>query len=218
MPQTRCHIHPLPLSCIPLYNIIQTFPSHLYIIYIYTLLPPQARWLSSPSLPSLFALLCGPILCFPAMPFLYETDLPFSSFSRISNPASSALSSTSARMGGNIAGTRQQQSRGNISVAQALEIARDSAEGAQDPTVIYILESALSDIWRRIQAHPGASFVVCHDPGGIRRLQLFPASLRRPRLSCRREETLLGPLASVEQRLKLLPWLGIPNRGSFSVP
>jgi hypothetical protein len=28
----------------------------------------------------------------------------------------------------------------------------------------------------------------------------------------------LGPLASVEQRLKLLPWLGIPNRGSFSVP
>lgn len=39
-------------------------------------------------------------------------------------------------------------------VIQALEVARDSPEGAQDPTVIHILETAIADIWRKIQARP----------------------------------------------------------------
>ncbi|OIW28855.1 hypothetical protein CONLIGDRAFT_633054 [Coniochaeta ligniaria NRRL 30616] len=39
-------------------------------------------------------------------------------------------------------------------VAQALETARDSDEGAHDPQVCSILEDALSRIWNKIQAQP----------------------------------------------------------------
>jgi hypothetical protein len=52
----------------------------------------------------------------------------------------------------NNGGTKQQQSPTLTSVAQALEIARDSAEGAQDETVQIILERTLEEIWTRIQA------------------------------------------------------------------
>ncbi|KAH8910996.1 hypothetical protein BR93DRAFT_964827 [Coniochaeta sp. PMI_546] len=39
-------------------------------------------------------------------------------------------------------------------VAQALETARESDEGARDPQVRSILENALRRIWNRIQAQP----------------------------------------------------------------
>lgn len=39
-------------------------------------------------------------------------------------------------------------------VVQALETARESEEGAQDPQVRSILESALSRVWAKIQARP----------------------------------------------------------------
>ena len=39
-------------------------------------------------------------------------------------------------------------------VAQALETARDSEEGAQDPQVCSILEDAVSRLWNKIQAQP----------------------------------------------------------------
>ncbi|KAJ9164733.1 hypothetical protein NKR19_g1140 [Coniochaeta hoffmannii] len=39
-------------------------------------------------------------------------------------------------------------------VAQALETARESEEGAQDAQVCTILDDALSRIWIKIQAHP----------------------------------------------------------------
>lgn len=39
-------------------------------------------------------------------------------------------------------------------VAEALEIARDSPDGARDPVVSGILESALSQIWDRVMASP----------------------------------------------------------------
>lgn len=39
-------------------------------------------------------------------------------------------------------------------VAEALEIARDSPDGARDPVVSGILESALSQIWDRVMARP----------------------------------------------------------------
>jgi len=48
------------------------------------------------------------------------------------------------------------------SVTQALEIARDSSEGAQDPTVKQILETALTEIWSRIQAQP-SSYVMSRE-------------------------------------------------------
>jgi hypothetical protein len=41
-------------------------------------------------------------------------------------------------------------------VAQALETARESEEGAQDPQICSILEDALSRIWNKIQARPNS--------------------------------------------------------------
>jgi hypothetical protein len=63
--------------------------------------------------------------------------------------------------GNNDGGTRQEASPA-ITTVVALEIARDSAEGAQDLTVKNILETALADIWRKIQAHP-TSYVMTRD-------------------------------------------------------
>lgn len=40
-------------------------------------------------------------------------------------------------------------------VAQALEIARETPTGAQDPSVSGILERELATIWQRIEAMPG---------------------------------------------------------------
>lgn len=39
-------------------------------------------------------------------------------------------------------------------VAEALEVARDSPDGARDPVVSGILESALSQLWERVLAGP----------------------------------------------------------------
>lgn len=50
----------------------------------------------------------------------------------------------------------------DAAVAQALEIARESPDGAQDPTVSKILEHALSQIWSRVQAAPD-SYVMSRD-------------------------------------------------------
>jgi hypothetical protein len=62
---------------------------------------------------------------------------------------------------------RQQQSSAFSSsysntVAQALEIARESPDGAMDPTVSSILENALVQIWGKVQAHP-TSYVMTRD-------------------------------------------------------
>ena len=56
--------------------------------------------------------------------------------------------------GDNDGDTRLGEAMETTTVAQALEAARDSPEGAQDPTVIGILETALGRIWGRIQAQP----------------------------------------------------------------
>ena len=50
--------------------------------------------------------------------------------------------------------TNSNHSPAVTTIAQALEIARDSQEGAQDPIVKSILETALEEIWNRIQAQP----------------------------------------------------------------
>jgi hypothetical protein len=65
-------------------------------------------------------------------------------------------------MGGNNDGGTRQEASPAITTVVALEIARDSAEGAQDPTVKNILETALADIWQKIQAHP-TSYVMTRD-------------------------------------------------------
>jgi hypothetical protein len=49
-----------------------------------------------------------------------------------------------------------------FTVAQALEEARDSAEGARDPNVVGILEDEISRIWSRIQEQPD-SYILSRD-------------------------------------------------------
>lgn len=50
----------------------------------------------------------------------------------------------------------------DAAVAQALEIARESPDGASDPTVSKILENALSQIWGKVQAQP-SSYVMTRE-------------------------------------------------------
>lgn len=50
----------------------------------------------------------------------------------------------------------------NTSVAQALEIARDSPDGAANPTVVTILESEVNRIWGKVQSEPD-SYLMSRD-------------------------------------------------------
>jgi hypothetical protein len=102
------------------------------------------------------------------MPITCNTDLPVSFhpnyFSIISTfiPSlpNSALSTMSPS--NNNGDTRQEEALAITTVAQALEVARDSPEGAQDETVKRILETALGEIWGKIQAQP-SSFVMTRE-------------------------------------------------------
>jgi hypothetical protein len=48
------------------------------------------------------------------------------------------------------------------SVAQALEIARESPDGSSDPTISKILENALKRIWSKVELQPD-SYVMTRD-------------------------------------------------------
>ena len=50
----------------------------------------------------------------------------------------------------------------DLSVTDALEIARDSPEGAEDPTVSSVLDAAVTEIWEKIKAEP-TSYVMSRD-------------------------------------------------------
>jgi hypothetical protein len=99
------------------------------------------------------------------MHFNYISDLPvlfpLNDINTIIIPTHATLS-LSSMMGGNNGGTRQQPSPAITTVTQALEFARDSPEGAQDPIVATILETAVADIWRKIEAQP-TSYVMTRD-------------------------------------------------------
>ncbi|CAG8972436.1 hypothetical protein HYALB_00001125 [Hymenoscyphus albidus] len=98
---------------------------------------------------------------------LHESELPLLSFKYCTsglnllplfaqNP--SILSSIATSMGG-VNGNSAQSS---TTVPQALEIARDSEEGARDPTVVNVLETALASIWSKIEARP-STYVMTRD-------------------------------------------------------
>lgn len=53
-----------------------------------------------------------------------------------------------------------------LSVADALEIARDSPEGAEDPVVVSILEGAITEIWGKVEAAPN-TYVMSRDEFAI---------------------------------------------------
>lgn len=84
----------------------------------------------------------------PDLPLLFSKDNAFFD-NLIHTPA--ILSSMS---GGNNGGFRQPSFQPVASVAEALEIARDSEEGAQDPTVRQVLETAITAIWVKVEAQP----------------------------------------------------------------
>jgi hypothetical protein len=107
------------------------------------------------------------LLSAAAMPFLYQPDLPRATmdFYFLNNPVRSAATLLSSASPGIIrargpssaycAGSAEPPSSPAITtVAQALEVARESPEGAEHPTVSAILEGALVHIWSRIQARP----------------------------------------------------------------
>jgi hypothetical protein len=60
------------------------------------------------------------------------------------------------------AAAQQHQAQQDAAVAQALEIARESPDGASDPTVSKILDMALSQIWGKVEAQPDA-YVMTRD-------------------------------------------------------
>ena len=76
------------------------------------------------------------------------------------------LSAMSASRTSNNAVTRQLPAPSNITPAQALEYGRDSEDGAQDPTVRNVLETAVKGIWARIQAQP-SSYVLTREEFAI---------------------------------------------------
>lgn len=105
----------------------------------------------------------------PAMLFTHCSDLPHSFLSKftddytivITAPPVSSLSSMSP--GSNNGGTRVQAPGVTIiNVAQALEVARESPEGAQDPIIVNTLENAITEIWAKIEREP-SSYVLTRD-------------------------------------------------------
>lgn len=51
---------------------------------------------------------------------------------------------------------------GQLTVAKALDIVRNNEEGQVHPSVTTVLEKAVGDVWRRIQAQP-TTFVMNRD-------------------------------------------------------
>ncbi len=102
------------------------------------------------------------------MHFNYISDLPVSFPLKLNDidtiiiPSHTTLPLSPVTMGGRNGGTRQQSSPAITTVTEALEFARDSPEGARDPTVINILETALTNTWRKIEAQP-TSYVMTRD-------------------------------------------------------
>lgn len=50
----------------------------------------------------------------------------------------------------------------DTTVAQALEVARESPDGARDPTIAGILETALAQLWSKVESQPD-SYVLTRD-------------------------------------------------------
>jgi hypothetical protein len=84
-----------------------------------------------------------------------QTDISIrtTSYHEEANIITPALSS-SVNMGSKNGGTRQPSGQSATTVAEALEIARESEEGPQDPVIRNLLETALTSIWSKIEAQP----------------------------------------------------------------
>lgn len=97
------------------------------------------------------------------MPYIFDADLPLSCkqinslshyrFAFVPIPASIILDS--APIMGDINGDGASSGSSNITIAQALEIARDYHPGQhRDPQVVKILDGAVAQIWGKLQTEP----------------------------------------------------------------
>ncbi|PQE26178.1 peptide-N4-(N-acetyl-beta-glucosaminyl)asparagine amidase A protein [Rutstroemia sp. NJR-2017a BBW] len=59
-------------------------------------------------------------------------------------------------------GNNGTSSTNDLSVPQALELARESEQGAENPAVIRVLENAIETIWGKLQAEP-TSYVMTRE-------------------------------------------------------
>lgn len=96
------------------------------------------------------------------MPYIFDDDLPLSCkqkdlsshYRYASAPPLQAILDTQSLMGATN-GIYASSASPNITVAQALEIARDyHPDDTRDPQIVQILEDAISQIWGKIQAQP----------------------------------------------------------------
>jgi hypothetical protein len=98
------------------------------------------------------------------MPFISDSDLPLRVLVKThinSMPIAAPLSLSNMGANGNN-GNYSQTSSNNFSVPQALELARESEQGAENPAVIRVLENAIETIWRKLQAEP-TSYVMTRE-------------------------------------------------------
>jgi hypothetical protein len=95
------------------------------------------------------------------LPFLHSLNPNYILPIFTHNPSILSTFSMGAHHGNN-GQARRYPAQGPLSVTQALEIARDSEEGAQDPTVVTVLEAAMAAIWSKIEAQRN-SYVLTRD-------------------------------------------------------
>jgi len=91
------------------------------------------------------------------MPFISDSDLPLRVLVKThlnSMPSAALLSLSNMGTTGNNGDYSQISSSNNLSVPQALELARESELGAENPAVIRVLENAVETIWGKLQAEP----------------------------------------------------------------
>jgi hypothetical protein len=88
-----------------------------------------------------------------------QQDISYFNFTNL-NHSQTFDSATAAAMAATAAANAQSQQ--DASVAQALEIARESPDGSSDPTISKILEAALKRTWEKVIDRPD-SYVMTRD-------------------------------------------------------
>ncbi|PNH37036.1 hypothetical protein VD0002_g10021 [Verticillium dahliae] len=96
--------------------------------------------------------------CLPFRPFTSgrpSSDLPLYTMAMGNSTASGLGASSSAKLS-------KTATTSSATVAQALEVARESPDGASDSTISGILEEALEQTWSKITAQP-SSYIMSRD-------------------------------------------------------
>ncbi|KAI9642882.1 hypothetical protein NHQ30_008616 [Ciborinia camelliae] len=105
------------------------------------------------------------------MPFIQDAHLPLSSYKThidIPDYLDSSLSIQTIMSGGTESSGEgyRQASVGTLSTSQALDLARDFEEAAEDPLVVSTLEVAINEIWIKIQVEP-TTYVMTREEFGV---------------------------------------------------